>query len=374
MQFRRAVCVLVSIIALSACGHSNTPVVLGLAGPLTDPVGRSMRFGAELAVSQINQSGGISGRKVELLLADDFGRADTAVRVARRYREDGSVVAVIGHGGNVTTLAAAPVYGSGATPVVAISPSAWSTDFERAGPYSFRVCPDAVAHSIALGEWAASQRNIRTAAILYENNTEGRAGAGAFGAQFSDRGGLLVSEDPYSEALPSFEPYLTRAANRSPIDALVVLGGGSRINSIVAATDTVGLRPVILGTDALLREYPDSGSILEGAVLSSAYLPSGGGVRNEAFVAAYVRTHDGRKPDATTAASFDIVYLIARAITVVGVSRERIRGYLAGVGTSSEAFQGVTGQISFDEDGDLLNPVVNVGFVRDGTIEPASEP
>ena len=71
-----------------------------------------MRLGAELAVSEINEGGGVRGRRLEILPFDDRGQTETAVRVAQRYRDNNAVVAVIGHAGNATTIAAAPIYSS----------------------------------------------------------------------------------------------------------------------------------------------------------------------------------------------------------------------------------------------------------------------
>jgi len=332
-----------------------------------------MRLGAELAVSEINESGGVRGRRFELLPADDRGQTETAVQVARRYRDNRAIVAVIGHAANATTIAAAPIYGSGANPVVVISPSASSPDLSRAGPHVFRVCPDDVAHSVALAEWARSQLGVRSAATLYQNDPESRKTAAAFRGEFTERGGLILAEDPFSQALPSFEPYLTRAARRGNIEALLVVGGGTSIVSILATLDTVGLRPIVLGNSDLLRFLPAEAGVLEGAFLSTAYLPDRGGTRNESFVTAFRQAHGGQRPDPTAAASYDIVYLIARAVAATGATRAGLRDYLAGVGTESEPFEGATGTIAFDENGDLRRTSVEVGVVHDGTVVPASE-
>jgi len=332
-----------------------------------------MRLGAELAVSEINESGGVQGRRLELLPADDRGHAETAAQVAERYRDNNTVVVVIGHADNATTLAAASIYGSGENPVAAITPSASSPDVTRTGPYIFRACPDAVAHAIALAEWARDQLGIRTAATLYQNDRKSRQTAAAFRGEFIDRGGLLIAEDPFSHALPSFEPYLTRAANRGGIQGLLVVGGGTSIGSIMATLDTVGIEPTILGNRDLLRFVPAESGALEGAYLSTAYLPDRGGTRNESFVAAFRQANGGQLPDPTAASSYDIVFLIAHAVAARGPTRAAIRRYLSGVGTESEPFEGATGTVEFDENGDLRSTNVEVGIVRNGTVVPASE-
>src|SRR6266566_1147152 len=134
-------------LALAACSGSGGPVVLGLAGPFGQPRGASMLKAAQLAVNQINAKGGLHGRPLELRVADDSGSEDVAVRIAAQLYADPAVVAVIGHLSSGTTLAAARVYGAGATPVVMISPSASSPDLSGISPYVFRVCPSDLQHA-----------------------------------------------------------------------------------------------------------------------------------------------------------------------------------------------------------------------------------
>jgi branched-chain amino acid transport system substrate-binding protein len=324
-------------------------------------------------VSEINANGGVRGRRIELLPADDRGQAETAAQVAQLYRDNKTVVAVIGHAGNVTTLAAAPIYGAGDDPIAVISPSASSPDLSRAGPHVFRVSPYDIVHAAALAEWARGGLGVRTAAILYQNDPESRTTAAAFRREFTERGGLLIAEDPFSHALPSFEPYLTRAAVRGGVQALLVVGGGPSIGAILATLDSVGARPAILGNSDLLGFVPTASGALEGAFLSTAYLPNRGGAPNESFVTAFRQTHGGQLPDPTAAGSYDAVYLIARAIAAQEPTRAGIRGYLSGVGTETEPFEGTTGTIAFDENGDLRRLSVEVGVVRNGTLTPASE-
>ena len=74
------------------------------------------------------------------------------------------------------------------------------------------------------------------------------------------------------------------------------------------------------------------------------------------------------------AAAYDIVYLLARAIGAVGPQRAHLREYLAGVGTESPAFDGVTGRIAFDQHGDVPSKAVVIGVARDGRLVSAQSP
>jgi len=359
------------LILLSACGREETPLVFGLSGPLTDPVGQSIQHGAELALLEINRQGGIGGRRLVLRSMDDHGDADSAVIVARRLRDDNSVLAVIGPAGNYTASAAAQVYGASSNPIVAVTPTATSIDFGSLGEHMFRVCPDAIVHAEGLANWATSRLGVGNAVTLYWNDEEGRSAADAFRNTLEAGGGAIVADDPFSSELPSFEPYLARATRRNRVDAVAIFGNVSRIGAIAAALNTLSLRPTILGSTDLARFIPEADGMLEGAHLSSAYLTGRVSARNAPFREAFRQEHGGAQPDAAAAGAYDIVYILAQAVSAVGTDRVRIRSYLAGMGTDTEPFEGVSGTIGFDENGNLSNPTVDIGVVRNGEVVPA---
>ena len=66
------------------------------------------------------------------------------------------------------------------------------------------------------------------------------------------------------------------------------------------------------------------------------------------------------------------MHLLARAIAAVGPDRTKLRDYLAGVGSRKEPFDGVTGRIAFDSEGDVLGKEVTSGVVRGGHLVSAA--
>jgi len=355
----------------AACNSSDEPIFLGLAGPLSEARASSMRLGAELALVQINQEGGVRGRPLRLVMRDDSANADVAVRVAQSFRDDSRIVAVIGHLNSGPTLTAAPIYGGGAHPLVAISPSASSPEISGASPYVFRICPDDLAHGAQLAAWAREQMGITRVAILFENSTYGRGVRNSFRDNFTRRGGQIVSEDPYSASLPSFEPYLTRIRVRGNPDAVLIAGARQEAERIVRTMDSIGTRYPIMGGDGL-SGIETSDLDVEGVLISSAYLPDLPGSRNEEFVSAYRRAYGDRSLDHRGAGAYDIVYLLAQAIDAVGTDRRAIRDYLASIGTRSARFEGVTGPIAFDANGNVTGKAVAIGVVRNRRLVAAT--
>src|SRR5436189_5879994 len=112
----RRLVVLAALLSLAACsrgglGSTHRPIVLGIAGPFSQPRGVSMRHAAELAVKEVNARGGIRGRELALRVLDDSGRPEVAIRIAQQLAQDPAVVGVIGHLTSSASLAAGRVDG-----------------------------------------------------------------------------------------------------------------------------------------------------------------------------------------------------------------------------------------------------------------------
>jgi branched-chain amino acid transport system substrate-binding protein len=360
---------LAGIVLTAGCGGEHGAIRVGLVGPFGQPRGQSMRLAAELAAREVNGAGGIRGRPLQLVTLDDQADPVRAVGMARQLYDDRSVAAVIGHLTSGTTLAASAVYNAGLRPIPMISPSASSPLLSGAGPYTFRICPTDLAHGTRLAEWALDRLHAKRAAVLFLNDEYGRGIRGVFAQQFTARGGRLVADDPYLDELPSFEPLLERIRRRGGTDVLLIAGTRSGAERILQTLGTVGLRPAVLGGDGVAGIEADP--LAEGVFLSAAYLSDQPGQANADFVRAYRTAYDGQQPDHRGAAAYDIVHLLARAIEAVGPDRAKLRDYLAGVGSRTEAYEGVTGRIAFDARGDAPSKNVAIGVVRGGRLVSA---
>ena len=326
---------------------------------------------ALLAANQINAKGGVRGRPLELRVADDSGNEDTAVRMADKLYADPSVVAVVGHLTSGASIAAARVYGGGTTPVAMISPAASSPALSGMSPYVFRVCPSDLQHGPRLARFAWQALGARRAGIIYINNDYGRGIRGTFAGEFTGLGGAVIEADPYVPTTPSLEPYLSRM-RRAGVDVLVLAAERPGAELALREMHSLGLRWPVLGGDALTGIEAD-GALAEGLRVSSAYLPDRRDDRSAAFVAEYGRAFGGQRPDHRGAGAYDIVLLLARAIEDAGADRGAIHAYLARVGHGKAPFDGVTGTIAFDANGDVPGKTVAIGIVRDGELVTQAE-
>jgi branched-chain amino acid transport system substrate-binding protein len=352
---------------LFACSPGDRPIRIGLAGPFSDSVGAPMRHAAELAVRQINSAGGIGGRPIELIARDDFGDPDSAVNVAEALEAAG-VVAVIGHVYSGTTLAAAPVYNGARSPVVQISPSSSAPAVTHAGAYTFRTCPSDLQQGAALARFAAERLGLKRGTILYLNDDYGRGIRTTFASEFARRGGMLDDIDPYIGPTPAVEPFIERLARRRTSQFIFLGGNLGEAAEVLRIARARGVTVPMLGGDAL-EGLEEIGRLADDTYISNAYLPSFETPKNRAFVLAYARAFpESLHPNQPAAATYDIVYLLRGVIARVGTSRPKIRDAVAAIGRSSPPFEGVTGEIAFDENGDVPHQRVIIGRVEGGQV------
>ena len=353
----------------TACGGTDLPVRIGLAGPFSDPVGAPMRRAAELAAEEINAAGGINGRPIELVARDDAGDPDSAVQVATDLVAE-QVVAVIGHVYSGTTLAAAPIYGAGSDPIPVLTPSSSAPEVAQAGNHVFRLCPTDLEHGAALATWLRRGLSLGRGAVLYLDNPYGRGVRQAFVTRFGALGGAILSVDPYLGTNPDVGPYLDRLAQQNAADFLVVAGNRDDAEAILGQARARGMTMPVVGGDGL-EGIEAAGDIADGVYLTSAYLPTLDTPENRRFVAAYRgRYPDAAPPNQPAAATYDAIYLLRDLLRDGRVTRRALLEALTTIGETRPPYQGVTGMLGFDGQGDLARMPVLIGAVRGGVVQP----
>jgi len=350
---------------LVACAQAPGPIRIGLAGPFSDSVGAPMRRAAMLAVEQINLTGGIRGRPVELVMRDDYGDPDSAVSVATELDAAG-VVAVIGDVYSGTTLASAPVYN--AARLLQISPSSSAPLVTDAGDFTFRTCPSDLQQGEALARFVAERLGLTRGTILYLNDEYGRGIRSTFSREFSRRGGRIDETDPYLGDTPAVGPYLERLARRNTSEFVFLGGNRSEAEEALRVARARGIKVPFLGGYAL-EGLEKAGPLAEGTYISNAYLPSFDTPINREFVRAYARKYPGSTaPNQPAAATYDILFMLKATMNRVGTDRGKLRDAVAEIGRGSPPFEGATGEIAFDEHGDVPRQRVIIGRIEGGRV------
>jgi branched-chain amino acid transport system substrate-binding protein len=354
-----------ALAGVTSCG-GHAPIRIGLQGTFTDPLGKPQRFGAQLAVSQINAAGGVNGRMLELVEAEDKADQDTAVTAATTLAKS-DVVAVIGGSFSGPTLAAAPVYNDLSNPVLQITPSGSSPDVTSAGDWTFRVCPSDLSHASALARFVRQTLRLDRGAVLYMNNNYGRGFRTAFEAEFIRLGGSITTSDPYLDSkVQDAEPLVDRIGIDPRVQFIVAASYETDGAVLLKMIRGKGMRMPFLGGDGL-EGLEREGPVAEGTYQTAAYLANLTSSTNTAWVASYHAAFPQEPPPNQTAvATYDAVKLLATLIGDVGTDRTKLRNALAEVGTARPAFEGISGHIAFDSLGDVPEKKVLIAQARSG--------
>lgn len=287
------------------------------------------------------------------------------VAVAAYFRDDPHVIGVVGHTGSGQTMEAAPIYGDierdGARALVAVSPTATNPAVAPASDWVFRVCPTDPDGARALAVFVADSLGAREAQVVYRNDLFGRGFLRTFRPAFQQMGGRVVERFPYLAGLTEYPAYAGVIA-RDGTPAVVFAGGAADALDLLRALRAAGAQPTILGTDdvAGLQGIGEAA----GVRYLSFYQPGGVGTPAERrFLEAY-RTQYGSEPDHRAALAYDAAMLIGRAAVAHGGDRRRIRDAVARTGREDPPFEGATGTVAFDANGDVVDKPIFVGEVR----------
>ena len=346
---------LLAAFALS-CASEPADVVLGAAGPWKEGYGAMNKRGIELAVEEINASGGVRGRPLRVLDRDDGADGKRAATIALEFVRNPEVSAVIGHVNSGTMVAAAKIY-DGALPAVATT--ATSPDLTGISPWVFRVIGSDSASGVQLAQFVRRLGHVRVA-ILYENDSYGRGLAEAFRRSFE---GTILGVDPIPSGAGDFEPYIAFLKQQSP-DLVFVAGTEASGMAILREARRQELTATFIGGDGWTGIVGEPAA--EGSYVGAPFTAADQRPEAQKFVTAFRRKY-AMTPDGNAALAYDATKLLARVIQQVGPDRAAIRDRLASLDERS-AYRGVTGAIRFHETGDPVGKSVIIARVHDGEL------
>lgn len=342
-------------ILLSSCAPKaagSDKLVIAVTGALTGPSaqdGGDIKRGAELAVANINGSGGINGKQIELITEDDRSDPKEAANVANKLVNDSRVLAVIGHYNSSCTLAGAPIYNKAG--LLEVTAGSTSPAVSKAGPYTFRVIVTDAFQGDVVTRWMVEEYGHKKVAIMWENDDYGAGLRDVISASVKKYGGEVVGVESYIFGeTKDFASSITKLRALNP-DALFIAGlytEGSLIAKQAAAVDWT---PPIFGVDGLYTPaYIElGGKAVEGTIVVGFFHESSTDPLVQKFVKDY-EAKVGAKPSTYAAYGYDAMMILAEAIKNVGPDRTKMMEYL----TTLKDFKGITGATTFDENGDCI--------------------
>ncbi|MFQ3574567.1 MAG: branched-chain amino acid ABC transporter substrate-binding protein [Thermodesulfovibrionales bacterium] len=244
-------CILMSLLIISmGCKKKEETIKIGAAAPLTGSIakmGNDFKNGITIAIEEWNATGGIKGKKIELLMEDDANDPKQAVTVANKLVNSG-VVAVIGHFTSSCSMAASDVYHKSNIPVI----NASSTNpqlTQRGHKNLFRICGRDDLQGLVAAQFALSQLNAKRIAIIHDKTTYGQGLADEFKKNIKSPA-EVVYYGGVSQGDKDFKSVLTTIKSLNP-DVLYFGGIYPEGGLIVRQARELGITASFISGDAL---------------------------------------------------------------------------------------------------------------------------
>jgi branched-chain amino acid transport system substrate-binding protein len=336
------------------------PVRIGAIFALTGKAKNSNKqavLGVQLAVREINLSGGVLGDQLELLLFDNESTPIGSHLAAEKAAEAG-VAAIVGASWSSHSLAVAKVAQERRIPM--ISPISTIPSLTAIGDHIFRVCYDDNLQGAMLAEFAARDLEAKTALVFVDIASDFSLDISRiFSKNFAALGGTVLREIEYKTGQSDFSPQI-RQALAADAD-IVFLSGYDESGFIAGKLQEAGARAIPIGSDGWEAEsfYTGGGSKIRRGYYINHWFPTQDDPPSRTFLAKYTTEGDLQAP---TALAYDAVNILIAAIRRAQSSdHEAIRQNL----TELRGFKGVTGDIAFDAHGNVTKSACIVE-IRDG--------
>lgn len=351
-------------------------VKIGLATDLSNIIpefGLDISQAAQLAVMLYNESGGLLGFEVELDVQDDLCTGEGATPVANLFASDPRVVGVVGHTCSGASVPASLVYQDARIPMV--SPSSTAGSFTARGLDTVnRVAFNDNVQGVVAARYIYWELEISTIAVLHDNSTYGKGLADTVAASFAELGGEVVAYDVIDPNSQDYRSTLSVIAESEP--ELVYFGGYVSQGALLAEQMLeTGLEDAYFFSDDGIfgQDFIDQAGDAAEGVFATFGLQLGDPAANEEFDALYEEVF-GSRPDEVGpfhAQSFDstVVLLVAlEAVAELDANGNLVidREALIQAVRATTDLEGLSGNITCDENGDCGSALIAVHVVEDG--------
>ncbi len=373
---------LLILVAVSACGPAGAPatIKIGINAPLTGDipkVGEGTKYAAEMWLEDINAAGGleVGGKKyqVELIIEDNESKAESAAAVNQKLITQDEVLVIVGPQSSKQAVPAGGVANDNQTPMV----SPWSTNpnttLDR--PWVFRTPFLDPFQGPVVANFVTEEFGFTKAAVLYDVASDYPKGL----AEFFKKGwedihgpGSVVAFESFTTGDADFSAQLTKI-KESGAEFIFTPQYYNEVALIVQQAHELGWDKPIVGSDSwgsaeLMNLCGDD---CKGLFFSTHYAAAGATGATKEFIDRYKEKY-GYVPDDVGALTWDTMLIVQKAIQDCGEitgdlakDRKCVRDALANI----KNFNGITGKMTFTEQGDPIKCAVIVRISDAGEFE-----
>jgi branched-chain amino acid transport system substrate-binding protein len=361
---KKTLCALLALVLLAPAAALAGPVIkIGINAPLTGDipkVGEGTKYAAQMWLADVNQAGGLKvGDRmipVELVIEDNESKAESAVKANTKMVTEDEVLAIVGPQSSKQAVPAGEVANNYQTPMI----SPWSTnpDTTKDRPFVFRGCFLDPFQGPVLANFITNEFGFTKAAVLYDVASDYPKGLAEFFKQAWEKlhgEGSVVAFESFTTKDADFSSQLTKII-RSGAQVLFTPQYYNEVALIVQQAQELGWDKPIVGSDSWgSAELIDlCGPACHGYYFSTHYAAAGATGKTKEFIQRYEKTY-GYTPDDVGALTWDALHIVQRAVEGCGDytgdikdDRKCVRDAMAGI----KEFDGITGQMTFTEEGD----------------------
>ncbi len=346
--------------------NSDQALKIGVLLPLSGDVasyGEPGRNVFELAKEEINSSGGVNGKKLQLIYEDSKCDGTAATNAAQKLININKVQFIIGGLCSTESLAAAPV--ASANKVVLFSAVSTSPKLTGISPYFFRISPSDASQG-ELDAQVAMKKGYKLVAVVQQQLDYPLGLYQAFDQNMRKLGGKTVVES-FVSSTTDFRTILTKLKSTNPEALFLDTQDSPTAQRILKQLKDLGWKPKIIINEAIagdIKALSDYKDLLEGALGAefSARLDS---PKFQHLLLAYKQKYGTELLyQSYGQTEYDAVYLVRDGIMAVGLNGKK----LAAWSRTIKDWQGASGTITIKPDGDRTSGYSSE-IVKDGKME-----
>ena len=340
-------------------------VRLGLIGPMTGDnanYGTSTRDGAQIAVDEINEAGGVNGYTFVLDTQDSQGDPDSAVSAYGKLMDSGMNVSLgcVLSGEAQSVITAAVEDG-----ILIVTPTSSAVACIEGNPNAFRVCFNDAAQGTASADYIADNNLGTKIAVFYQSDIDYSAGLyETFQAEAANRGLEIVEEQTFTAGSNTDFSTQINAIRDSGCELVFLPIYAAEAATFL--TQAAGKLDGITffgcdGMDGIQTKVSDT-SLIEGLMMLTPFAADAEDAATQSFVEKYVPVH-GTEPDQFAADGYDAVYIVKAAMEQCGKTPEDADFNEAMVAAMYEiTVEGLTGTMTWDENNEPNKPAKAMVF------------
>ena len=304
-------------------------IKIGVSGPFTGgsaPMGVSMRDGVKLAAKEINDKGGVLGRKIELVERDEEAKNERGVQVAQELINKEKVVATVGFINTGVALASQRFYQEAKIPVInnVATGSIVTKQFtDQPDNYIFRTSANDQIQTAMIVDEIVGKRKLTKVAILADSTNYGQLGREDLEKALDKKGLKAVAIEKYNIKDVDMTAQLLKA-KQAGAQVVITYGIGPELAQIANGMEKLGWKVPLVGswTLSMANFIDNAGKNGEGAIMPQTFIQDPNTPKRKAFIDGYVKAYSppgGRIPSPVSAAQgYDSIYLLAAAIKQAG--------------------------------------------------------